>query len=83
MLLTLKRGVLPPKQGVEGENRVRYALDRKKKILTICTLVHPTLKRHHKTLNGGRSQFHLGVFLSNTLRRRLSLAQGAAEMYSD
>lgn len=31
MLLTLKRDVLPPKQGVEAENRVRYARDRKKK----------------------------------------------------
>lgn len=31
MLLTLKRDVLRPKQGVEAENRVRYILDRKEK----------------------------------------------------
>lgn len=28
MLLTLKRDVQPPKQGVEAENRVRISLER-------------------------------------------------------
>lgn len=35
MPLTLKRDLLPPKKGANAENRVRYALDRKKNILTI------------------------------------------------
>lgn len=63
-LLTLNRDVLlPPKQGVEAGNRLRCARDRKKttQILTICTLVYPTLKRHLKATGTVGTQLHLSV----------------------
>lgn len=84
----MKRDVPPPKRGaVDAENGVRCVLDRMqkkkiKKILTICTLSHPTLKIHcrktAKNLSTGWSQCSLGVFLSKKTRKDFSFAEGAA-----
>lgn len=77
MLLTLRRDVLPPKQGVEAENRVRYA-GRKKKSQQSALWFIPLSKDISKApeLEGPR-----GVSVHS--QTRLFLAQDAADVHSD
>lgn len=65
MLLTLKRDVLPPKQGVEKQ-RAGCQICRKntKNLNNLHFGSSHSQTTSQKTPEAGRSQIHLGVFLS-------------------